>query len=1110
MEKKLLKSLLSAVMFMLAVGVIFVSCKDNDNEMYYDLQGQIGDVDSKFDALYKAQAEDLGKLQDALTAAKSDCEKQIADVNTALNTAIQNLQKDITDNQKLQSDTLNEKIEKNVKSINGLTTITEELKAQDVVLENMIKDLQETVDANNQAMLDSVKNIYDAIKNIDVTNTTIVNVRNDITNINENITNINENITTINESIKEAESKIDQALEVKIPELKTEVDKNIQALQAQINALNTRADSISGAYAAAKEAKDKADVNAATIEQMQTNVKNLQDAMAAIKSCNCDCAALQALIDKNTTRIAALDDSIANLKIQAEENLKTAKLYADAQDQVIMKALGDSVNNLNGSIGEVSDSLGRLNGVVNTLNGIVNTLGDSIANVYNTLNGSITNINGSITNIKDSITNINGSITDINGSITNINGSITNLNERIDSVILVVEAAKTAFNNALNDSVAKLRKEIEANTTAINNVKNDLNGVVEALNKRISSIVLQGAYSPVVGYFATPTGTKSNILAAYYGAPKKDVVFPTMSTVNETNSKITHIPFEIGLKLGFSTEDGSYKEKVEILANQTLVAGEGNAGKLYMTVNPAEVDLSETKFSLVNSIGDSYAELGTPNKSDYKLTFGYVRANDKTRAGKQNGFYEALATIPAENIADAKLRVEFEAVKEVIRDVKSFGNGVNVTKMITTLYDVMNDIADANAVEAVWEDSLGEHSVYSDYGIAAVAVKPLSYNFMADQKDVTEFPGISRVSNFVNNLIDKIDINIPDFNIKDLKVPEIKKIEIKELSPELLAKFKITITKTVEYRLNMEVSVDDVIVDGQDVSVPGTEVKVPEQKITVPGKWIDVELADGSISSTWIEPQEVTVPAQTVKVDGQTVYVDGQVIKVPNVKVDKVLEIPVEIEYDMTDAVEDLYGEMTGSIEDVNAMLGDLESFMDDINGMLDDLKELADIENSINEAKDKIKNEINGYIEELNNKLCKLINSVNAKMQPTMLVKTTDGFRQLSTIKSNPSKFNAASAVLVPTSYNAELLAPAYKKFIIVTNVFKAGNYSDNAQAGCAECMSVLEAANNAGDLNSVLDGTVREVSFEGQKGYVYEILYQAVDFSGFISNTKYYVTIK
>ncbi len=1082
MEKKLLKSLLSAVMFMLAVGVIFVSCKDNDNEMYYDLQGQIGDVDSKFDALYQAQAEDLGKLQDALTAAKSDCEKQIADVSTALSTTIQNLQKDIADNQQLQSDTLNEKIEKNVESIKGLTTITEELKAQDVVLENMIKDLQETVDANNQAMLDSVKNIYDAIKNIDVTNTTIVNVRNDITTINENITNINENITTINEAIEEAESKIDQALEVKIPELKTEVDKNIQALQAQINALNTRADSISGAYAAAKEAKDKADVNAATIEQMQTNVKSLQDAMAAIKSCNCDCAALQALIDKNTTRIAALDDSIANLKIQAEENLKTAKLYADAQDQVIMKALGDSVNNLNGSIGEVSDSLGRLNG-------IVNTLGDSIANVYNTLNGSITNINGSITDIKDSITNIN---------------------ERINSVILVVEAAKTAFNNALNDSVAKLRKEIEANTTAINNVKNDLNGVVEALNKRISSIVLQGAYSPVVGYFATPTGTKSNILAAYYGAPKKDVVFPTMSTVNETKSEITHIPFEIGVKLGFSVDDGSYKEKVEILANQTLVAGEGNAGKLYMTVNPAEVDLSETKFSLVNSIGDSYAELGTPNKSDYKLTFGYVRANDKTRAGKQNGFYEALATIPAENIADAKLRVEFEAVKEVIRDVKSFGNGVNVTNMITTLYDVMNDIADANAVEAVWEDSLGEHSVYSDYGIAAVAVKPLSYNFMADQKDVTEFPGISRVSNFVNNLIDKIDINIPDFGIKDLKVPEIKKIEIKELSPELLAKFKITITKTVEYSLDMEVSVDDVIVDGQDVSVPGTEVKVPEQKITVPGKWIDVELADGSISTTWIEPQEVTVPAQTVKVDGQTVYVDGQVIKVPNVKVDKVLEIPVEIEYDMTDAVEDLYGEMTGSIEDVNAMLGDLESFMDDINGMLDDLKELADIENSINEAKDKIKNEINGYIEELNNKLCKLINSVNAKMQPTMLVKTTDGFRQLSTIKSNPSKFNAASAVLVPTSYNAELLAPAYKKFIIVTNVFKAGNYSDNAQAGCAECMSVLEAANNAGDLNSVLDGTVREVSFEGQKGYVYEILYQAVDFSGFISNTKYYVTIK
>ena len=45
---------------------------------------------------------------------------------------------------------------------------------------------------------------------------------------------------------------------------------------------------------------------------------------------------------------------------------------------------------------------------------------------------------------------------------------------------------------------------------------------------------------------------------------------------------------------------------------------------------------------------------------------------------------------------------------------------------------------------------------------------------------------------------------------------------------------------------------------------------------------------------------------------------------------------------------------------------------------------------------------------------------------------------------------------------------------------------------------------------MNTVLDGTVRELKLTGMKyGYVYEIAYSALDFHGKIATRKYYVTV-
>ena len=91
------------------------------------------------------------------------------------------------------------------------------------------------------------------------------------------------------------------------------------------------------------------------------------------------------------------------------------------------------------------------------------------------------------------------------------------------------------------------------------------------------------------------------------------------------------------------------------------------------------------------------------------------------------------------------------------------------------------------------------------------------------------------------------------------------------------------------------------------------------------------------------------------------------------------------------------------------------------------------------------------------------------------------------------------ASAVLVPTSYSAEILAPACQKFVAVTKAWKNGRIDVEAAK-----------AANTGNLATVLPGGTRAIEFSGKSGYTYEIVYQAMDFYGFIANTKYYVTVK
>ena len=105
---------------------------------------------------------------------------------------------------------------------------------------------------------------------------------------------------------------------------------------------------------------------------------------------------------------------------------------------------------------------------------------------------------------------------------------------------------------------------------------------------------------------------------------------------------------------------------------------------------------------------------------------------------------------------------------------------------------------------------------------------------------------------------------------------------------------------------------------------------------------------------------------------------------------------------------------------------------------------------------------------------------------------------------KGVASQLKAGTVEFILTSYTVELLTPAFKKHIAVTNVFKGDK---SAQGGDAACKLALTTANGSEMMNKVLNGDQRSVTATFPKGYIYEVAYSALDYSGKISMHKYYV---
>lgn len=587
--------------------------------------------------------------------------------------------------------------------------------------------------------------------------------------------------------------------------------------------------------------------------------------------------------------------------------------------------------------------------------------------------------------------------------------------------------------NALKTRVAAVEKSVKELTA-------QLDAMTGKLNHLITSIEIQQVKNPVFGKMNLPLDVNSKMLVSYFGEASNVNFPPVNSSATEYNNNLVISAADQNL-LGISTEN----------FNGYLGAEDGNLklGSVYMTVNPAGVDLEGAKFEMVNSQGvASSVKLSELVKSDEVLKFGFGgRAADPTLPS----LYVADATLPVADIDKIKLTLggNFESEVEDLLKNHTLSDLAQVAKLI---YGQFNNKIEATGVKAGWEyeqaildeegNPTGEtetikDATFSEFGLAATTFKPLSYKFLYG-RHFKPLPTISPIEDFT--LDSKLTITMPSFNFNFNNVTLDFKFE--GITVSLAgSKIVVNIPKTPVYDND------------------GNPIGYIEPDPVIVDNFADLEGAINNSLATSLAAQDTKLQEAFKKaINNIATQINGEINK-------EMAKLKTNIETQFNNIVTEIQNK-------VNGYLGTVNNYIDKANSFL---------------------NRINRFIEDPNHYL-----------QVTMLYSANDGaFHQVSNSSVAPTTLvlNGGDGItLHPTSYTYDMIAPSFKKYVAVTKVY-------DTKTGATNETLTKEANDKAGLLNTVFPGNYTDVALKLTKGYTYEIVYSSLDYHGVTSTRKFYI---
>lgn len=658
-----------------------------------------------------------------------------------------------------------------------------------------------------------------------------------------------------------------------------------------------------------------------------------------------------------------------------------------------------------------------------------------------------------------------------------------------DVAISNVTTAFEEADNLLQQQINTINNElvtINSTLTSLQMQIDDLTEMVDALSKFINNIELQGSVNPAFGYFALPMGITSNVLISYYGETNYDVHFPAIEdeglVYKEGKNWITE---EDAIRLGWNKPYILTYNGGSVLMNE-----DGNAGKLYLTLNPSNIDFTGTTLKLVNSLGEeSPVKLGALKKSYDKLVFGQSR-------GAQTFFYEAPATLDESKRGTAAFHIN-KQLTDALEDVAKNKLKADISTLAQSIYNQFNGVLDAYAVQATWNDALGEHTVTSNYGIAATAAKPLSYSFLAGKS--FEIPTITPLSERNIDLNDYIKLPDFSFDLGDLDFSIDEEFDVRVHFGDIW----VSENGDFDFEGNWHEAGSiftncymDEYIKG-DGNIKDAPDHMHQQKFCL----ID---ADGTFNSQIYDFEGGVNPAKDILSTEQQLAVNAMIALIVEDRAQVwSAQLQEGFERQLVDKIAKLITKINDTLE--NASM----SISGDLSGKLQDMIDNANSKlNSALGKGDKFINQINKVINNVNS----LIANPNSRLQSVVLYEDGNGtLHPMSTVKATPTfvSGDGAALELKLTSYSGEILAPAFKKFVAVTNVYRGSETADTN----ADLMKALNYANSKLNFNEVIDGDHYAVAFcpdKSVKGATYEIVYSALDFHGKISQRKYYVTVK
>ena len=763
----------------------------------------------------------------------------------------------------------------------------------------------------------------------------------------------------------------------------------------------------------------------------------------------------------DNAKLDVLQQALDAAKKEAENAKKAANAYTDKRvdslaqvtlslDQAI-SALTTTVNNNKTELNQLNT---KVDNYANELMQMLDSYQAGNTEMFNNLNNLYNDMDVRLQEDENRIANLEEAVSK-GATKEYVDAQLALLNTKIEGNTTDIETAKAA--------IEKNKQDIATNKTAIENIKNDLvnyatkqdlddkaaslkdafekadkaledkmQAQIDDINKKLNAlfntmlnmltgIELQATESPITGYenFSF-LGAEAHILGTYYGTTAK--------------------PITLG------------EEKIA-KANQVLIdetSGE-NAGVIYATLNPSNVDFTGCTLKVVNSQGEEAPFTATVVKSNRVLKYGVSRASN-------SNLYAIKINLNEENLEAAKTWTSSDAAalkdvaKNVLDKLRQPGTTrLNIGDAATTIARTFNNRLTAYALQAEqkYTDANGKEqtrTITSKMSLAATAIKPVSYNFLKDNEtlknlDLPSFPTIQS----------KLNFNDYKFNLTPIEGLGTVKTSVTLKDMPDLDNIKVTIDGVVQAP---KVNVEKATISFGKTELQGT--------VTEDGKHVIVDLSELEKNTT----ADVKVSIGDIKIN-------------PN---DVKVTLDTSATKDMTYDVEIPMDEFNKIIDNINKQVGNM---IGNVNNIIDKVNNYAETIDG------QYITGINNYIQKFEN----LLRKSNSLLQPAMFYVTNSGsWGQLAREDVGASYLKLqgckASTVLVASSYTGEIFAPAFKKYVHVTSAPTGAHVTGT-------------------NLNKVIDGNLHKIGFEADKEGTYEITYEAVDYSGVKVAKKFYVKV-